>query len=103
MQLGNRDLVGTDPFADLAVIAIFEPLGGNRFLPAPKALGVGSGQLGPRKQTGGLEYRAEGGADGTFDAVVDIRFHHFYYRTTDSAENTEGKLFSKEKNMEIDF
>jgi len=77
VQFRNWDLVRANPFTDLAVITILEPISGNGLLPTAKALGVGTGQLGSRKEPGSLEDRAEGGADGTFDAVVDIRFHLF--------------------------
>jgi len=75
VQLGDWDLVGADSLTDLAVVTILEPLGREGFLPAAKTLGIGSCQFGPRKEPGGLEDRAKGGADGAFDAVIDIGFH----------------------------
>ena len=87
MQLRDRDVVRADSFADFTVIAILEPFGRNDILLPAKPLGIGPGQLGPGKETGGLEDRAVGRADGAFDAVIDIGFHFIF--TTESTENAE--------------
>jgi hypothetical protein len=90
MKLRNRYLVRTNPLTDLAVVTILEPLGGNGLLPAPETLGVRARQLGPRKEAGGLEDRAEGGADGAFNAVVDVRFHFNFHRRVRRARREKG-------------
>jgi hypothetical protein len=79
VQLRDRNLVGADSLTDLAVVTKLEPLGREGFLPAAKTLGIGSCQFGPRKEPRGLKDRAKGGADGAFDAVIDIGFHLLFH------------------------
>ena len=67
--------MGTDSLADLTVVTIFKPVGRDGLLPAAKTLGIGSCQLGSWKEASDLKDRAEGGADGAFDTVINIGFH----------------------------
>jgi hypothetical protein len=88
MEFGNGHIMGADLLANLAVITKFEPFGRDDFSLKPETLGIGPGKLRAWKKAGGSQYRTVGVADGTFDALIDVRFHLFFF-TTERAEAAE--------------
>jgi hypothetical protein len=91
MELGDGYIMGTDPFANLAVIAKFEPCGRNGFPFQTETFSIGTGKFRAWEKTGGFQHRTVGVADGTLDALIDVGFHKKKCLATEITEGTEGK------------
>ena len=87
MKLRDRDLVGTNPLTDLAVVTILEPLGGNGFLPAAKRSASGPASLGPGKRPVALK---TGQKAVQMEHLMQLSIFGFILIfTAESAESTE--------------
>ena len=93
MQLGDGYVMRADRLADLAIVAEFKPLCGNRFFLHSEALGIRAGKFGAGEKTRGLQHRAVSIADGTFDALIEVGFHKHFF-TAETAENNLSSAFS---------
>jgi hypothetical protein len=90
VQVGNGNVLRADPLADLAVVAILQPLRGNGLPLEAKPFRIRPGQLRPGKEPRGFQDRTVGVTDGTLDALIYIRFHEYIF-ATEGTENTEEK------------
>jgi hypothetical protein len=93
VQVGNGYVLRADPLADLAVVAILQPLQGNGLPLKAETFRIRSGQLGPGKKPRGLQHRAVGVTDGTLNALVDVGFHIYFF--TKETQRTRRKLSTK--------
>jgi hypothetical protein len=90
MQFGDGYVMRADHLANLAVVAEFKPICGNRFFLQAEALGIRSREFGAGEKTRGPQHRAVSIADGTLDALIDVGFHKYFF----TAENNLSSGFS---------